>query len=81
MALQFVDPQDKPATLNAVLYGAPGSGKTTGSLSAPGPILYVNAEGTNAAMFARRFHVGTERAHQMLARFRQRRAEKLAKNA
>jgi len=28
-----------------------------------------------------RFHVGTERAHQMLARFRQRRAEKLAKNA
>lgn len=60
MTLQFVDPQDKPTTLNVVLYGAPGSGKTTGALSAPGPVLYINAEGTNAAMFARRFHVGTE---------------------
>lgn len=60
MALAFVDPKEHPLNLNCVLYGAPGSGKTTGALSAPGPILYVNAEGQNAAMFARRFHVGTE---------------------
>lgn len=58
--LQFVDPTKNPATLNVVLYGAPGSGKTTGALSAPGPILYINGEGSNAAMFARRFHVGSE---------------------
>lgn len=60
MALAFVDPKNHPANLNCVLYGAPGSGKTTGALSAPDPILYCNAEGQNAAMFARRFHVGTE---------------------
>lgn len=60
MGLRFVDPTDTPATLNVVLYGAPGCGKTTGALSSPGPILYINAEGSNAAMFARRFHVGSE---------------------
>lgn len=60
MPLEFVDPKDHPPTLNVFLYGAPGAGKTTGALSAPGPILYVNCEGPNAAMFARRFHVDTE---------------------
>ena len=60
MGLRFVDPTKNPASLNVMLYGAPGGGKTTGALSAPGPVLYLNAEGSNAAMFARRFHVGTE---------------------
>lgn len=60
MALEFVDPDEHPTTLNCILYGAPGVGKTTGALSAPGPLLYVNAEGPNAAMFGRRFHVGSE---------------------
>lgn len=60
MGLEFVDPKDHPPVVNCVLYGAPGVGKTTGALSAPGPVLYLNAEGSNAAMFARRFHIGTE---------------------
>jgi len=60
MSLDFVDPTDHPPALNIVLYGPPGSSKTTGALSAPGPILYLNAEGANAAMFARRLHSDTE---------------------
>jgi hypothetical protein len=51
--LEFRDPPKVP-TLNALLYGAPGVGKSTGALSIPGPVLYLNAEGPNAAMFARR---------------------------
>jgi hypothetical protein len=60
MPLDFVDPGNRPATLNVMLYGPAGSGKTTGALSSPGPILYVNGEGVNAAMFARRFFPKTE---------------------
>jgi hypothetical protein len=60
MTLDFVDPTNHSANLNIFLYGPPGSSKTTGALSAPGPILYLNAEGGNAAMFARRLHAGTE---------------------
>lgn len=59
MSLDFVDPADHPPVLNVMLYGPPGSGKTTGALSAPGPILYVNSEGPNAAMFARRLYPDT----------------------
>ena len=55
MPLQFVDRPPDPV-LNIVLYSGPGTGKTTGALSAPGPILYLNAEGPNAAMFARQQH-------------------------
>lgn len=43
---------------NVVLYGAEGVGKSTGALSAPGPILYLNAEGPNAAHFARSLYPG-----------------------
>jgi hypothetical protein len=57
--LEFRDPPQIP-TLNAMLYGPPGVGKTTGALSAPGPILYLNGEGPNAAMYARR---GSEKEH------------------
>lgn len=53
MTLQFFTPPDD-VRLNILLYGPPGAGKTTGALSAPGPVLYLNAEGPNAAMFARR---------------------------
>jgi hypothetical protein len=55
MPLQFVDQPAEPK-LNILLYSGPGTGKTTGALSAPGPILYLNAEGPNAAMFARQLH-------------------------
>jgi AAA domain len=57
MPLDFRSPPTVP-TLNVILYGAPGTGKSVGALSAPGPILYLNAEGPNAAMFARRQHPG-----------------------
>ena len=58
--LDFIDPSSTTPALNVFLYGAPGSSKTTGALSAPGPILYLNAEGSNAAMYARRLHSNTE---------------------
>lgn len=38
---------------NAVIYGAEKVGKTTGALSAPGPVLLLNAEGANASHFGR----------------------------
>lgn len=53
MPLQFADEPPRPY-LNITLYGPPGVGKTTGALSAPGPVLLLNAEGPNAAMYARR---------------------------
>lgn len=60
MPLDFVDPTSTEPTLNVFLYGDPGTSKTTGALSAPGPILYLNAEGGNAAMFARRLRPDAE---------------------
>jgi hypothetical protein len=53
--LQYVDAQDTHA-LTAILYGPAKQGKTAGALSAPGPILYVNADRKSAARFARRLH-------------------------
>lgn len=53
MPLEFRDPPKVPF-LNIMLYGPPKIGKTSGALTAPGPILYLNAEGLNAAMYARR---------------------------
>lgn len=38
---------------NVVAYGPEKVGKTTGALSAPGPILLLNAEGANASHFGR----------------------------
>lgn len=58
--LQFVDESERSSYLNVFLYGPPGAGKTTGALSAPGPVLFLNAEGSNAAMFARRLRPDTE---------------------
>jgi hypothetical protein len=52
--LQFVELGDAPDTQNILLYGPPGSGKTVGASTAPGPILWLNAEGPNALRFARR---------------------------
>lgn len=51
--LTFVEPGAAPDTRNVLLYGPPGSGKSTGAATAPGPILWVNAEGPNALRFAR----------------------------
>ena len=51
-AEKFVIPREQPF-VNVVLYGPEGTGKTVGALSAPGPVLLLNAEGENAAHFAR----------------------------
>lgn len=56
MSLEFVKPTDRPTTIDALLYGAEGVGKTTGALTAPGPILLLNSEGANAARFARELY-------------------------
>lgn len=50
--LEIVTPSVPPG-LKVLLYGASGSGKTTGALSAPGPILLLNAEGPDSAQYAR----------------------------
>ena len=53
-ALEFVEPGEAPDTQNVLLYGPPGSGKSVGASTAPGPILWLNAEGPNALRFARK---------------------------
>lgn len=50
-ALEFVKPHPDP-NANILLYGPPKSGKTVGAASAPGPILYLNADRPNATRFA-----------------------------
>lgn len=51
--LSFVEPKDVPPTINIGLYGPGGTGKSVAAASAPGPILYGNAEGETALLFAR----------------------------
>jgi hypothetical protein len=51
-ALTFSTPAAPPG-LKVLLYGPSGVGKTTGALSAPGPILYLNAEGPDGPNYAR----------------------------
>ena len=53
-----------PESFNVLLYGPPGTGKTTAAASAPGPILWVNLEGTGAMSYARR--VAAEREVELL---------------
>lgn len=43
-----------PEHFNVLLYGPPGTGKTTAAATAPGPIVWINLEGTGAMAFARR---------------------------
>lgn len=52
--LVFVDEPAAPEYLNILLYGPPGSGKSTAAATAPGPILWVNADGPNALAYARK---------------------------
>lgn len=52
--LAFVEAPAAPEHLNVLLYGQPGSGKSTAAASAPGPILWVNADGPNALAYARK---------------------------
>jgi hypothetical protein len=59
MTLTFEQPQPK-TELATILYGPEGVGKTTGATSAPGPIVFLNADAPGALRFARKQHAGTE---------------------
>lgn len=52
--LTFVKAASAPETFNVLLYGRPKSGKSTAAATAPGPILWVNAEGPGALGYARK---------------------------
>src|SRR5262249_9893322 len=49
--LMFEEPPPVPDTANFLLYGPPKSGKSTAAATAPGPILWVSAEGPGALAF------------------------------
>jgi hypothetical protein len=53
-----------PTSFNCLLFGPPGSGKTTAAVTAPGPIVYVNLEGSGAMSYARK--VAAERETELL---------------
>lgn len=61
-SLVFVDEPAAPEHLNIMLYGPPGSGKSTAAASAPGPILWINADGPNALAYARKTARKTNKA-------------------
>lgn len=62
--LEFVpDTGEPPATFNVLLFGEPKSGKSSAAATAPGPILWVNAEGPAALGYARK--VARERGTQV----------------
>lgn len=62
--LFFAAAPEAPEHINVLLYGPPGSGKSTAAATAPGPILWVNAEGPNALAYARK--TAAERGTQIL---------------
>jgi len=61
--LEFVKPKDVAPTLNMALFGPGGTGKTVAACSAPGPILYGNAEGETALLYARGLY-GDDKIHE-----------------
>lgn len=54
LGLTFVHPTSEVGHVNILAYGPPGVGKSTAAATAPGPILYANAEGPGALAFARK---------------------------
>lgn len=52
--LVFVDAPAVPDTFNVLLYGPAKSGKSTAAATAPGPIIWVSAEGPGALGYARK---------------------------
>lgn len=62
--LAFVDAPPVPETFNVLLYGPPKSGKSTAAATAPGPVLWVSAEGPGALSYARK--IAGQRGTQIL---------------
>ena len=54
MALELFSTEKMPATVNVLLYGPAGAGKSTAAASAPGPVMFIILEGPNALHFARK---------------------------
>lgn len=52
--LSFVEEPPAPDHLNMCLYGPTGGGKSTAAATAPGPLLWINADGPNALAYARK---------------------------
>jgi hypothetical protein len=50
----IVENVGSPKNFNVLLYGAPKTGKSTAAATAPGPILWINAEGPGALGYARK---------------------------
>jgi hypothetical protein len=53
-SLVFIDEAEVPETFNVLLYGETGAGKSTAAATAPGPIMWVNAEGRGALAYPRK---------------------------
>lgn len=51
--LNFLLPRERAPKTNTLLFGPPKRGKSTGAATAPGPILFLNAEPPNALDFPR----------------------------
>jgi hypothetical protein len=62
--LMFETPPDLPETVNFLLYGPPKTGKTSTAATAPGPNLWVNAEGPGALAYARK--IAAQRGNEIL---------------
>lgn len=60
--LVFVDAPPTPETVNALAYGPSGCGKSTLAATAPGPVVWLNFEGSGALAYARKtaLMLGTE---------------------
>lgn len=56
--LSFVEAPAAPDTFNVLLYGPVKQGKSTAAATAPGPLLWVNAEGPNSLDYARKIARG-----------------------
>ena len=54
LALELFSTEKLPSTVNILLYGPAGAGKSTAAASAPGPVMFINLEGPNALHFARK---------------------------
>jgi hypothetical protein len=57
--LTFVEPVPR-TRFSVILYGPEGSRKSTGAASAPGPILYLNADRKDGIAYARTLYAGKD---------------------